>query len=136
MKAQGDALILEIMHFGDELVEAELIFDGAVAARASRGEGRKPLDQVAPDVSRVTLRFVFDDPHDPDFEFELYAQATPTPRRPRPGRRRPGSPPLVRPVGSRAAPGARLGGLNRSGAADLQEGDHRGIATREGPPGG
>ncbi len=56
----------------DELVGAELIFDGAVAARASRGEGRRPLDQVSPDVSRVTLRFVFDDPHDPDFEFELY----------------------------------------------------------------
>jgi len=56
----------------DELIGAELIFDGSVVARASRGEGRRPLDQVAPNVSRVTLRFVFDDPHDPDFEFELY----------------------------------------------------------------
>lgn len=56
----------------DELVGAELIFDGQVAARMFRGEGRRPLDQIAPDVSRVVLRFVFDDPHDPEFEFELY----------------------------------------------------------------
>jgi hypothetical protein len=59
----------------DELIGAELIFDGAVAARAFRGEGRRPLDQISPDVSRVTLRFVFDDPHDPEFEFELYQPA-------------------------------------------------------------
>ena len=57
----------------DELVGAELIFDGLVAARASRGEGRKPLDQTQPSASQVVLRFVFDDPHDPDFEFEIYA---------------------------------------------------------------
>ncbi len=55
-----------------ELVGAELIFDGQVAARCFRGEGRRPLDQTSPAVSRVTLRFVFDDPHDPEFEFELY----------------------------------------------------------------
>jgi hypothetical protein len=64
----------------EELVGAELIFDGAVAARATRSEGRRALDQVAPQVSRVVLRFVFDDPHDPDFEFELYAPTDATRR--------------------------------------------------------
>lgn len=59
----------------DELVGAELIFDGQVAARVFRGEARRPLDRTSPEVSRVTLRFAFDDPHDPEFEFELY---TPT----------------------------------------------------------
>jgi hypothetical protein len=70
VRGPGD---LGLVYDLDELVGAELIFDGAVVARASRGDGRRPLDQVAPSVSRVTLRFVFDDPRDPDFEFELYA---------------------------------------------------------------
>ncbi len=67
-----------------ELVGAELIFDGAVAARCFRGESRRPLDQITPEVSRVTLRFVFDDPHDPEFEFELY-QPSDAARRDNPG---------------------------------------------------
>jgi len=70
VRGPGDAgLVYDL----DELVGAELIFDGVVVARTSRGEGRRPLDQIAPHVGRVILRFVFDDPHDPDFEFELYA---------------------------------------------------------------
>lgn len=56
----------------EELIGAELIFDGHVAARVFRGEPRRPLDHVAPDVSRVVLRLVFDDPHDPEFELQLY----------------------------------------------------------------
>jgi hypothetical protein len=72
VRGPGDAgLVYDL----DELVGAELIFDGSVVARATRGEGRRPLDQIAPEVSRVTLRFIFDDPHDPEFEFELYAPA-------------------------------------------------------------
>lgn len=59
----------------DELVGAELIFDGQVAARMFRGEQRRPLDNVQPDASRVTLRLVFDDPHDPEFEFQMYDPA-------------------------------------------------------------
>lgn len=59
----------------EELIGAELIFDGHVVARAFRGETRRPLDNIEPDVSRVTLRFVFDDPHDPEFEFQLYEPA-------------------------------------------------------------
>ena len=47
-----------------ELVGAELIFDGHVAARAFRGESRRPLDKIDPEVRRVILRLVFDDGHD------------------------------------------------------------------------
>jgi hypothetical protein len=57
----------------EELVGAELIFDGQVAARAFRGEGRKPLDRIDPDVSRVTLRLVFDDARDPDVDIDLWS---------------------------------------------------------------
>ena len=55
-----------------ELVGAELIFDGHVSARAFRGEQRKALDKIDPEVRRVTLRLVFDDVRDPDFELELW----------------------------------------------------------------
>src|SRR5688500_14149671 len=56
----------------DELVGVELIVDRQVAARAFRGEGRKPLDQLADPHERVRLRFVFDDPAHPDFELDLW----------------------------------------------------------------
>jgi len=56
----------------DELVGVELIVDRQVAARAFRGEGRKPLDQLADPQERVRLRFVFDDPAHPDFELDLW----------------------------------------------------------------
>jgi HAMP domain-containing protein len=55
-----------------ELVGAELIFDGQVAARAFRGESRRPLDRIDPEVGRVILRLVFDDVRDPDFDLELW----------------------------------------------------------------
>jgi hypothetical protein len=61
----------------DELVGAELIFDGQVAARAFKGEGRRPLDHIAPDAQRVTLRLVFDDLHEPEFELELWRAGDP-----------------------------------------------------------
>ena len=56
----------------DELVGVEMIVDRQVAARAFRGEGRKPLDQLAQPQERVRLRFVFDDPAHPDFELDLW----------------------------------------------------------------
>lgn len=56
----------------DELMGVELIVDRQVAARAFRGEGRKPLDQLADPQDRVRLRFVFDDPAHPDFELDLW----------------------------------------------------------------
>jgi len=56
----------------DELIGVELIVDRLVAARAFRGEGRKPLDQLADPRERVRLRFVFDDAAHPDFELDLW----------------------------------------------------------------
>jgi hypothetical protein len=58
-----------------ELVGVELIFDGQVAARVFKGEGRRPLDHIAPQVGSVTLRLVFDDMRDPEFELELLKPA-------------------------------------------------------------
>jgi len=54
------------------LVGAELIVDGAVAARVYRGEPRKVLDQIAGGARQVTLRLVFDNPRDPEFEIDLW----------------------------------------------------------------
>jgi hypothetical protein len=65
----------------DELIGAELIFDGHVVARAFRGEGRRALDRIDPDVGKVMLRLVFDDVRDPEFELELWNAAD----LPRPG---------------------------------------------------
>lgn len=56
----------------DELVGVEVIVDGEVAARAYRGEPRRALDRVAGEASRVTLRLIFDDPANPDFELDLW----------------------------------------------------------------
>src|SRR5436190_16629952 len=56
----------------EELMGAELIVDRRVAARAFRGEPRRALDELAPPQDLVRLRFVFDDPHHPDFELDLW----------------------------------------------------------------
>lgn len=56
----------------DELVGAELFFDGQVAARNFRGEPRRALDQISPNAGRVTMRLVFDDVHHPAFEMDLW----------------------------------------------------------------
>ncbi|WP_304170610.1 hypothetical protein [Phenylobacterium aquaticum] len=56
----------------DELAGAEMIVDGQVLARAFRNEPRRALDQVVGHASRVTLRLVFDDPHHPDFDLDLW----------------------------------------------------------------
>jgi hypothetical protein len=55
-----------------ELVGAELIVDRRVAARAFRGEARRPLDQLDDPQERVRLRLVFDDPEHPDFDIDLW----------------------------------------------------------------
>jgi hypothetical protein len=55
-----------------ELTGVELIVDRAVAARAFRGEPRRPLDHLAAPEALVRLRFVFDDPAHPDFELDLW----------------------------------------------------------------
>lgn len=56
----------------DELMGVELVVDRQVAARAYRGESRKPLDQLADPQERVRLRFVFDDAAHPDFQLDLW----------------------------------------------------------------
>jgi hypothetical protein len=56
----------------DELMGAELIIDGQVVGRAFRGEPRRALEQLVTDASRVTLRLIFDDPHHPDFDLDLW----------------------------------------------------------------
>lgn len=56
----------------DELMGAELIVDGQVAARTHRGEARRALDHLAGAQDHVRLRFVFDDPAYPDFIVELW----------------------------------------------------------------
>jgi hypothetical protein len=55
-----------------ELIGVELIVDRRVAARAFRGEPRRPLDQLDDPQERVRLRFVFDDPARPDFDVDLW----------------------------------------------------------------
>lgn len=57
----------------EELVGAELLVDGQVMGRVSRGEGRRAIDHVAPQAQTVTLRLIFDDPRHPDFALELWA---------------------------------------------------------------
>ena len=61
-------LVYELAAF----VGAELLIDGAVAARAFRDEPRRALDQVASQAREVALRLIFDDPRDPDFEVWLW----------------------------------------------------------------
>lgn len=67
--AGGWCLIYRI----DELLGAELVVDGQVAARAYRGEPRRPLDVLGGAERQVALRLVFDDPQYPDFHLELWS---------------------------------------------------------------
>lgn len=69
VRGPGDA---GLVYDFDEVIGAELLFDGEVKARAFRGEQRKALDQTSPQVRRVAVRLVFDDVRDPDFELELF----------------------------------------------------------------
>lgn len=55
-----------------ELRGVELIVDRRVAARAFRGEPRRPLDELSDPEDVVRLRFVFDDVHHPDFTLDLW----------------------------------------------------------------
>lgn len=56
----------------DELMGAELLIDGRVVARAFRTEPRRALDQVVASAGQVTLRLIFDDPRNPDFDLDLW----------------------------------------------------------------
>jgi hypothetical protein len=61
-----------LVYKASELLGAELIIDGQVAARVYRDEPRRALDQVGAEAARVTLRLVFDDPKHPDFTIDLW----------------------------------------------------------------
>jgi hypothetical protein len=56
----------------DELLGAELIVDGYVAARAQRGEARRALDRLDGAEDRIALRLVFDDATRPDFVVDFW----------------------------------------------------------------
>jgi hypothetical protein len=56
----------------DEWIGAELDLDGAVAARAVRGETTRRLDRADGIEGEVRLRLLFDDPGHPDFELVLW----------------------------------------------------------------
>ncbi|MDO1558240.1 hypothetical protein Q0812_02185 [Brevundimonas sp. 2R-24] len=74
----------------DELEGAELIVDGHVSARVRRGEARRELDDVGAEAERVSLRLLFDDVRQPEFEQDLWS-------------------PLIRPVVASPAEAVRLG---------------------------
>lgn len=57
------------------LLGAELIADGAVAARVHRGEPRRALEKARPPEEDLFLRLLFDNPRDPDFELDLGPEA-------------------------------------------------------------
>ena len=50
----------------------ELVVDDKVVARVFRGEPRRALDAVETGARTVTLRLVFDNPKDPDFDLDLW----------------------------------------------------------------
>jgi hypothetical protein len=56
----------------DELVGAELILDGQVAARVHRRDGRRALDAMGGARHQVRLRLVFADVRWPDFDLDLW----------------------------------------------------------------
>ena len=51
---------------------AELVIDGAVVGRVYNGEPRRTLDRIDAEAGQVTLRLIFDDPRDPDFDLDLW----------------------------------------------------------------
>jgi hypothetical protein len=55
-----------------ELLGIEIFVDDRVIGRVVRSGPHKTLDDIAPVVNRVTMRLIFDDPSDPDFELVLW----------------------------------------------------------------
>jgi hypothetical protein len=56
----------------DQLLGGEMMVDHQVLARSYRGEPRRPLDEIPTGSHRTTLRLMFDNPRDPEFELELW----------------------------------------------------------------
>ena len=61
----------------EEVEGGEIIVDGHVVARVRRGEQRKSLDIMVPDAERVTLRLMFLDVRNPEFELSLWNSVAP-----------------------------------------------------------
>jgi len=60
----------------DEIEGAELIVDERIVARAQKGEVRRVLNEYYPQAQKVVLRFIFNDLGTPEFELELFGNAT------------------------------------------------------------
>lgn len=55
-----------------DLIGIEVFVDDKVVARILRSGPHKMFDDIAPQVTRVTIRLVFSDPAHPDFELPLW----------------------------------------------------------------
>jgi hypothetical protein len=64
----ADALLYRLDHVDG----AELIIDHIVVARVFRNEGRRPLDRIENGPESVTLRLIFNDARNPDFDLDLW----------------------------------------------------------------
>jgi hypothetical protein len=56
----------------DQLMGGELMVDHQVLARVYRGEPGKRLDEIPMSAHSITLRLIFDNQRDPEFELELW----------------------------------------------------------------
>ncbi len=60
------------MYAMNDLIGIEVFVDNRLVARVIRGGPHKMLDDIAPQVTRVTIRLIFDDPAHPDYELVLW----------------------------------------------------------------
>lgn len=56
----------------DQLVGAEMMVDNIVLARCFRDRQPMPLDEIPMSAHRGVMRVVFDNPHDPEYELEIW----------------------------------------------------------------
>jgi hypothetical protein len=56
----------------DQLIGAEMMVDNIVLARCFRDRPVMPLDEIPMAAHRGAMRVVFDNPHDPEYELELW----------------------------------------------------------------
>ncbi len=56
----------------NDLIGIEVFINDKIVARVLRAGPHKMLDDIAPEVHRVTIRLIFDDPSHPDYELVLW----------------------------------------------------------------
>lgn len=56
----------------NDLLGIEVFINDKIVARVLRSGPHKMLDDIAPEVHRVTIRLIFDDPSHPDYELVLW----------------------------------------------------------------